>query len=160
MSGHGYCNVCTITPYCLVIFTAIIWTLALNSDINAGGSVRCGIRDYSARRCPFLTGRSMINQLYLWDEPAKYLYLYFPSPLYLCLVADIFVKGRKAPAVFIICRLPVNNSGTNPGVNQHWVGKLFRIKERRSMSEHSNFTCMVAINRVVTHWPWYWVLGW
>ena len=153
------CALCRLTVwwYSLQSYLA---NLALHSDINAGGSVRCGIRDYSARRCPFLTGRSMINQLYLWDEPAKYLYLYFPSPLYLCLVADIFVKGRKAPAVFIICRLPVNNSGTNPGVNQHWVGKLFRIKERESMSEHSNFTCMVAINRVVTHWPWYWVLGW
>ena len=132
MSGHGYCNVCTVPPLLFgdIHCNRIYPCLALNSDINAGGSVRCGIRDYSARRCPSLTGRSMINQLYLWDEPAKYLYLYFPSPLYLCLVADIFVKGRKAPAVFIICRSPVNNSGTNPGVNQHWVGKLFRIKER------------------------------
>ena len=56
------------------------------------------------------------------------------NPPYLCLVADIFVKGGKAPAVPIICRLPVNISGTNPvGVN-NLVGKLFRVKERRSMS--------------------------
>ena len=45
------------------------------------------------------------------------------NPLYLCLVADIFVKGGKAPAPCIICQLPVNMSGTNPEVN-NLVGKF------------------------------------
>ena len=54
-------------------------------------------------------------------------------PLYLCLVADIFVKGGKAPAPWIICRLPVNIniSGTKPGMI-NWVGKQFKIIWQRS----------------------------
>ena len=79
---HWYFTVCTnqiTNKYC--------------SDISVRDFC-CGIRDYSGRRCPNLTGRSMINQLYLCDEPAKYfICISSPSPAVFVPASRYICKG-------------------------------------------------------------------
>ena len=133
MSGHGCCNVSTTTPYCLVIFNAII-SAPVYCTVTLMSGVLCvavfvitrvaGVR--SSPVDPWLTN-------FICAMRPQNICICISPPLYLCLVADIFVKGGKAPAPWIICRLPVNIniSGTKPGMI-NWVGKQFKIIWQRS----------------------------
>ena len=120
-------SVCT-REVCMHWYFTVVCTNQITNKYCSDISVRyfcCGIRDYSGRRCPNLTGRSMINQLYLCDEPAKYfICISSPSPAVFVPASRYICKGWQTTCSLCISYVmsdpEIRNKMKVNGISWRW----------------------------------------